>query len=102
LKAKNTTNYDFSKPTKHTPLRFCLRVLRERKGKAKEGRGRKGREGRKEGKPSPCLGVKETNKERRWRAYVIILLFFRFFSYNEYIMLYIVIYLEIYSKQLIS
>jgi len=25
----------------------------------------KGREGRKEGKPSPCLGVKETNKERK-------------------------------------
>jgi len=30
-----------------------------------EGRGREGREGRKEGKPSPCLGVKETNKERK-------------------------------------
>jgi len=54
--------------------------LRGRKGKAKEGKGRKGREGRKEGKPSPCLGVKETNKERRWRAYVIILLFYPFFS----------------------
>jgi len=53
--------------------------LRGRKGKVKEGKGRKGREGRKEGKPSPCLGVKETNKERRWRAYVIILLFYLFF-----------------------
>jgi len=50
--------------------------LRGRKGKAKEG---KGREGRKKGKPSPCLGVKETNKERRWRAYVIILLIYHFF-----------------------
>ena len=39
-----------------------------------------GREGRKEGKPSPCFRVKETNKERRWRAYVIILLFYHFFS----------------------
>jgi len=63
----------------------------------------KGREGRKEGKPFPCLEVKKTNKERRWRAYVIILLFYLFFfSYKEYIVLYIVIYLEIYSKQLIS
>jgi len=53
--------------------------LRGRKGKAKEGKGREGREGRKEGKPSPCLGVKETNKERKWRAYVIILLFYHFF-----------------------
>jgi len=42
--------------------------LRGRKGKAKEGKGRKGREGRKEGKHFPCLGVKETNKERRWRV----------------------------------
>jgi len=57
-------------------LRLCLRVLRGRKGKAKEG---KGREGRKKGKPSPCLGVKETNKERRWRAYVINLLIYHFF-----------------------
>jgi len=39
--------------------------LRGRKGKAKEGKGRGGREGRKEGMPSPCLGVKETNKEKR-------------------------------------
>ena len=61
-------------------LRLCLRVLRGRKGKAKEGNGREGREGRKEGKSSPCLGVKETNKERRWKAYVIILLFYHFFS----------------------
>jgi len=76
--------------------------LRGRKGKAKEGKGRKGMEGKNEGKPSLCLGVKETNKERRWRAYVIILLFYPFFSYNEYIVLYIVIYLEIYSKQPIS
>jgi len=50
--------------------------LRGRKGKAKEG---KGREGRKEGKPSPCLGVKETNKERRRMTYMIILLFYLFF-----------------------
>jgi len=63
LKAKNTTNYDFSKPTKHTPLRFCLRVLRERKGKAKEGKGMEGRERREEGKPSPCLGVKKPRKK---------------------------------------
>jgi len=40
---------------------------------------RRGREGRKEGKPSPYLGVKETKKERRWRTYVIILLFYHFF-----------------------
>jgi len=52
---------------------------RRRKGLGGEGKGREGREGRKEGKPSPCLGVKETNKERRWRAYVIILLFYHFF-----------------------
>jgi len=51
--------------------------LRGRKGKAKEGKGREEMEGR---KLSPCLGVKETNKERRWRAYVIILLFYHFFS----------------------
>jgi len=48
------------------PLRLCLRVLRVRKRKAKEGKRRKGREGRKERKHFPCLGVKETNKERRW------------------------------------
>jgi len=54
--------------------------LRGRKGKTKEGKGRKGREWRKEGKPSLCFGVKETNKERRWRVYVIILLFYHFFS----------------------
>jgi len=50
-----------------------------------DGRGRKclegeGREGRKEGKSSPCLGVKETNKERRWRTYVVTLLFYHFSS----------------------
>jgi hypothetical protein len=45
-------------------LRLCLGVLRGRKGKVKEGKGRKGREGRKEGNPSPCLGVeKPTRKE---------------------------------------
>ena len=81
---------------------LCLRVLRGKKEKAKERKGREGREGRKEGKHSRCLGVKETNEERRWRTYIIILLFYPFFSYNQYIVLYIVIYLEIYSKQLIS
>jgi len=37
-----------------------------------EGRGREGREGRKEEKSSPCLEVKETNKEMRWRVYKIL------------------------------
>jgi len=59
-----------------TCFRLCLRVLRGGEGKGRKGR--EGREGRKEGKPSPCLRVKETNKERRWRAYVIILLFYHF------------------------
>jgi hypothetical protein len=53
--------------------------LRGRKRKVKERKGRKGKEARKEPKLSPCLGVKETNKERRWRVYVIILLFYPFF-----------------------
>jgi len=60
-------------------LRLCLQVLRGRKGKAEEGKGRKGREWRKEAKSSPCLGIKETNKKRRWRVYVKILLFYPFF-----------------------
>jgi len=41
-------------------------------------RGRERREGIKEGKSSPCLGVKETNNKRIWRAYMIILLFLPF------------------------
>jgi hypothetical protein len=36
-----------------------LRVLRGRKGNVREGKGRKVREGRKEGNPSPCLGVEK-------------------------------------------
>jgi len=49
-----------------------------RKGLGGEEKGKKGRE--KGGKTFPLFGVKETNKERRWRAYVIILLFYHFFS----------------------
>jgi len=56
---------------------FASFEWRGRKGLGGEGKGREGREGRKEGKPS--LRVKETNKEREWRAYVIILLFYYFF-----------------------
>ncbi|AES71395.1 hypothetical protein MTR_3g073500 [Medicago truncatula] len=51
---RNSAHY----PNVFLKVRLCLRVLRRRKGKAKVGKGRKGREGRKEGKPSPCLGVK--------------------------------------------
>jgi len=45
-----------------------------------EWRGRKGLEGkgRKEGKSSLCLGVKETIEERKWRGYFVIYLV----SYN--------------------
>jgi hypothetical protein len=43
---------------------LSLGVLRGRKGKIKEGKGRKGRERRKEGNYSPYLGVeKPTSKE---------------------------------------
>jgi len=37
--------------------------LRGRKGKAKEGKGRKRREEGREGKPSPCLGVKNQQEK---------------------------------------
>jgi hypothetical protein len=41
-----------------------LGVLRGMKGNVKEGKGRRGREGRKEGNPFSCLGVeKPTRKE---------------------------------------
>jgi len=43
--------------------------LRERRGKAKEGKGRKGREGIKEGKPSPCLGVKNQQGKEEGLCY---------------------------------
>jgi len=51
-------------------LRLCLRVL-----------GREEREGKGERRESLPLvwELKKTNKERRWRAYVIILLFYHFF-----------------------
>jgi hypothetical protein len=39
-----------------------LRVLRGRKGKVKEVRGRKGREGIKGGNPAPCLGVEKLTR----------------------------------------
>jgi len=79
-------------------LKLCLRVFRGRKGKAKEENERKGREERKEGKPSPYLRVKKTNKKRRWRTYLIILLFY-LFSLKINTVLYFVIHLVIYSKQ---
>jgi hypothetical protein len=40
-----------------------LGVLRGRKINVKEGRGRKGREERKEGNSSPCLGVEKPTKK---------------------------------------
>ena len=40
-----------------------MRVLRGRKGKVKAGKGRKGREGIKEGNPSPCLGVEKPTRK---------------------------------------
>jgi len=54
--------------------------LRGRKGKAKEEKRREGREGGKEGKPFLCLGVKKPTRKGKKRAYVIILLFYPFFS----------------------
>jgi hypothetical protein len=56
-----------------------LGVLRGRKGKVKEGRERKGREGIKGGNPSPCLGVEKPTRNNIG-AYVMILLFCHFFS----------------------
>jgi hypothetical protein len=49
------------------------------KGKVKEEKGRKGREGRKEGNHSPYLGVEKPTKNELG-AYMIILLFCPFFS----------------------
>jgi len=44
---------------------FASFERRGRKSLGGEGKGRERREGRKEEKSSPCLGVKETNKKRR-------------------------------------
>jgi hypothetical protein len=43
-----------------------LGVLRVKKGKVKEGRRRKGKEGIKEENLSPCLGVEKPTKKDIW------------------------------------